>query len=87
MINMARWKCRKLSGPWVQCDSKTYKAQATVFESPSKYGINNGRISKLWVQRKSDKKEILNYDRGWDIKPKNVRSFIKPFLDYRKTKR
>ena len=31
------------------------------------YGINGGRISKLWI--KMDGKVIASYDRGWDIKP------------------
>ncbi|CDG03754.1 hypothetical protein [Lactococcus lactis] len=37
------------------------------FEQPSAFGINQGRISKLtlWI----DGKEVLNYDRGWDIRP------------------
>ena len=38
-----------------------------VFEEPSEYGINQGRISKLTL--KNDNKVIANYDRGWDIMP------------------
>lgn len=38
-----------------------------VFEEPSKYGINGGRISKLTL--KANKRVIANYDRGWDIMP------------------
>ena len=40
-----------------------------VFDEGSRFGINNGRISKLWIQRKQNKEEVANYDRGWDIKP------------------
>lgn len=40
-----------------------------VFQEGSRFGINNGRISKLWIQRKQNKEEVANYDRGWDIKP------------------
>ena len=36
-------------------------------KNPSKYGINNGRISKLTL--KIDDEIVCNYDRGWDIKP------------------
>ena len=38
-----------------------------VFEEPSEYGINQGRISKLTL--KNNNKVIANYDRGWDIMP------------------
>ena len=38
-----------------------------VFEEPSEYGINKGRISKLTL--KNNNKVIANYDRGWDIMP------------------
>ena len=38
------------------------------FENASEYGINEGRISKLSVNR--DDQEIISYDRGWDIEPK-----------------
>ena len=37
------------------------------YEEGSKYGINNGRISKLTLKR--DGETIANYDRGWDITP------------------
>ena len=39
------------------------------YENPSKYGIDNGRISKLML--KIDGKVVANYDRGWDMKPQN----------------
>ena len=39
------------------------------YENPSKYGINNGRISKLML--KIDGTVVANFDRGWDIKPQN----------------
>lgn len=37
------------------------------YDEGSEYGINNGRISKLTVT--IDGEKIINYDRGWDIKP------------------
>lgn len=39
-----------------------------VFEEPSVFGINNGRISKLTLVN-SNNKVIANYDRGWDVLP------------------
>ena len=37
------------------------------YKNPSKYGINNGRISKVML--KIDGEIVCNYDRGWDIEP------------------
>lgn len=45
-----------------------YLFSAKVFEEPSEYGIDEGRISKLNISKTG---EILcSYDRGWDILPK-----------------
>ena len=40
---------------------------AKVYDEPSEYGIDNGRISKLMI--KVDGKTTLAYDRGWDLEP------------------
>lgn len=37
------------------------------YNSGSKWGINNGRISKQEMRK--DDVIVANYDRGWDIKP------------------
>lgn len=37
------------------------------YDEGSVYGINEGRISKLWLQ--IDGVCVTNYDRGWDIEP------------------
>ena len=37
------------------------------YDEGSEFGINGGRISKLWI--KIDNKVVVNYDRGWDVKP------------------
>ncbi len=44
-----------------------YHYWAKVYDAPGKYGINGGRVSKLTV--KTDGKTVINYDRGWDIRP------------------
>lgn len=49
-------------------DGKNYEIQLVRFDEPSQYGIRNGRISKLWIAD-ADRKEIVNYDRGWDKRP------------------
>ncbi len=38
------------------------------YEEGSEYGINEGRISKLQIR--IDGEITANYDRGWDIEPK-----------------
>lgn len=39
-------------------------------EETSEYGIGGGRISKLTITNERTGKEVVNYDRGWDIQPK-----------------
>ena len=38
-----------------------------VYEGPSEFGINGGKVSKLMLKRNG--KIVCNYDRGWDVKP------------------
>lgn len=38
-----------------------------LYDEPSKFGIHNGKISKL--QLKDNGEIVANYDRGWDICP------------------
>lgn len=39
-------------------------------EDGSEFGIDGGRISKLTITYEGTGREVVNYDRGWDIKPK-----------------
>lgn len=39
-------------------------------EEASEFGIDGGRISKLTITNERTGKEVINYDRGWDIQPK-----------------
>lgn len=43
------------------------ECQVKHYEEGSRLGIKGGRISKLAIRRKG--RWILNYDRGWDIRP------------------
>ena len=38
-----------------------------VYDGPSEYGSNGGKISKLMLKRNG--RIVCNYDRGWDVKP------------------
>ena len=44
-----------------------YYYEAKVYEVGSPCGINNGRISKLFI--KQGKQIMCRYERGWDIAP------------------
>ena len=53
---------------WKEGNIDGYRYQIKVYDEASdEYGINGGRISKLWMQK--DGKEVANYDRGWDRRP------------------
>ena len=64
----------QMDGRWLKGMIDGYEFFALVFQTGSKYGINEGRISKLAVRHKLQSltevsRYIINYDRGWDIKP------------------
>lgn len=66
----------RLDGNWLLgrwSEFPEMEVQAKVFSEPSGFGIGNGRISKLWVANTSHKPvdPLLNYDRGWDLKPRS----------------
>lgn len=52
---------------WSQGNNSEYKFCIKHFDEPSEFGINGGRISKLWMER--DGITVCSYDRGWDIEP------------------
>jgi len=64
----------QMDGRWLKGTMDGYEFFALVFQTGSKYGINEGRISKLAVRHKLESltdvsRYIINYDRGWDIEP------------------
>ncbi|NLE46470.1 MAG: hypothetical protein GX620_17275 [Chloroflexi bacterium] len=61
-----------------------HKFNALVFpehaESPE-YELGTSRISKLWIQRRADGATVVNFDRGWDVRPTTeVAAAITDFL-------
>lgn len=54
-------------GTWFTGEYDNLTFQAKVFDEGSDYGINEGRISKLWVR--CNGVTVLEYERGWSIKP------------------
>lgn len=56
--------------PWIsgKIDSMPgYSFHAKLYDQPSKFGIEGGKVSKLQVRK--DGEQALSYDRGWDQKP------------------
>lgn len=51
-------------------------------DEPSQFGIEGGDISKCWM-RDENGKEVVNYDRGWDKRPKSeeVKMALRTILD------
>ncbi|NIJ52499.1 DUF7678 domain-containing protein [Dyadobacter arcticus] len=71
----------RISGAlWVSGNVGKYEFSALILAEPSKSGIDRGRISKLSildpVVREKTKSFIgsciVNYDRGWDIRPSKI---------------
>lgn len=65
------------SSNWVYGICGDYQFQAKLYDIPSMFGIKDGRVSKLWIAD-TDKKCLVNFDRGWDKKPS---AEIKPYFD------
>ena len=67
----------KHDGAWTVAkamfEGKNYHIETKHFELPSEFGINNGRISKLFISEGASwnpDKCRCAYDRGWDRRPR-----------------
>lgn len=61
-------------GTWVIGRVDGYRFDALVFPqhaADAEWEIGQSRISKLWVQRTSDKATVFNWDRGADLGPQD----------------
>lgn len=78
---MVRVNWKKSGHGWtigtVSYKKKTYYFDIKNFIEGSKFGIDNGCISKLQVYDPNAKEGqykygnlVMNYDRGWDVRPK-----------------
>ena len=50
----------------INYNGRAYRYSVKHFDEPSEFGYNEGRASKIWIEKK--KKKVFNYDRGMDIK-------------------
>lgn len=67
--------------PWFEIKNNKYRCQIMRFEEPSgQYGIDGGKISKLWIQDIKTKETIVSYDRGWEPN-KEPKGDVKKFYD------
>ena len=57
---------------WTQGTIDGYEYWVKHYEEGSEYGINGGKISKLAIRKTGEAKYLANYDRGWDIRPKDA---------------
>lgn len=70
---------RQLGGNWVEGrvvhDGQPYRYQALLFDEGSPFGIDGGRVSKLWIAALEGSpadgahrsRPVYNYDRGLDF--------------------
>ena len=70
---------RNLGEGWKKWEENGFEIQMLAFDKPSQYGIDKGKISKLWIRKNG--KVVCNYDRGWDIEPeKDVKELYDSIL-------
>ena len=50
---------------WITVEIDGYEVEAKVYDNPSSFGINGGRVSKMVIRKQN--KAIYNYDRGLDF--------------------
>jgi hypothetical protein len=58
------------AGTWVCGTLHGHRFDALVFPEHAdnpEWEIGDSRISKLWIQRIADKREVFNWDRGADV--------------------
>jgi len=71
-------------GTWVIGLIAGHRFDALVFPEHAEseeYELGDSRISKLWIRREADQRVVLNFDRGWDIRPTtNEAAAIADFL-------
>ena len=59
-------------GAWVKGTIAEHRFNALVFPEHAidpEHELAESRISKVWVQRISDRATVANFDRGWDVRP------------------
>ena len=68
-------KVLRHDGAWTiaraKVEDRFFEINVKHFEEPSRFGIQNGRISKLWIREEGEIEPLVNYDRDWDVRPRS----------------
>lgn len=64
------WQTGTITAGGKQYKVQIQEAPRKYKDEPSTYGIEGGDIIKCWIADSSGR-EIVNYDRGWDVKPRS----------------
>lgn len=62
-------------GTWVCGTIAGHRFEALVFPEHADcpdFELGDSRISKLWIKRLADGETVVNFDRGWDVRPANA---------------
>ena len=59
----------KRVGNWTRGYIGPFRFEIKHFDEPSVFGINEGRISKLWLKPKDGSQIAAAYELGWDKRP------------------
>lgn len=61
-----------------------YNFEAKIYPEPSDFGINEGHISKLYIENMVTEQLIISYDRGHDYgdSERYNRGMVKELIDY-----
>ena len=60
---------------WARVGNKKYNVSAKVYMEPSKFGINEGPTSKLYIEDTKGN-VICNYERGWEVRPEGNNDIV-----------
>jgi hypothetical protein len=70
-LGTIRGRPRRLAHGWstfsVEHCGARYEVQALAFDAPSQYGIDGGKVSKLWIRADGARSPVYSYDRGLDF--------------------
>ena len=59
----------KIVGNWMLVHIGPFWFAIKYYEEPNVFGIDEGRISKLWLTWKDSNATAAAFDRGWDKRP------------------
>lgn len=70
-VTITRKQPAACGGTWYTGWVDDYMFEAKVYDTGSEYGIDGGRISKLWIYGAFFRDTVASYERGWDVEPES----------------